>query len=957
MGPGSLSWARLFASLLENMVPMSPEQLPPSTSTIHTSTSYGGEAAATGAATSATAGAANGHSDATPGAPTMTNDLGIPWMSGADIRRKFVEFFESKQHLHVPSSSLVPPAEDKSVLLTTAGMQQMTPYFLGLEEPPAERMVTVQKCFRTVDIDEVGDESHCTFFFMLGNFSVRDYFKKESLAWSWEFLTEWMKFPADRIYPTVHPEDEEAYAIWRDQIGVPEERIYRLDDNWWSAGPVGPNGPDSEIYVDRGEQWGCGREECGPGCDCPRYLELWNNVFMQYNTTPDGVRSPLATPCVDTGMGLERLVLLVQGARTMYETDFYQPIIARVSALSGKQYDVDPQVDTSMRIVADHIRGGVFLIGDGVLPGNEGRAYVLRRVLRKAIRHGRLLGIEGPFMREMAEIVIDQFAGDYPELRQRRNQILKVIAYEEQSFGKTLAAGMNRLQALTTELKETGKGEIPGEEVFRLYDTYGFPYDLTAELATEEELTVDEAGFRAAMERQRETSRSGAAFKAEGRDRAELYAAIRPRTEFLGYEQVRADATIIALLGPDGALEQAEAGQEVEVVLDRTPFYGEAGGQVGDTGEIRADTGLINIDDTRKPAPDLYVHRGTVSEGFVRVGDEVAAHIDANRRQKIRRNHTATHLLHKALRLVLGTDTQQAGSLVAPDRLRFDFTSLETPEPAQVRAITEIVNREVTADRPVETNIMSQQDAIASGAMALFGEKYGEQVRVVQIEDFSRELCGGTHVGRTGEIGPFVITSEGSVAAGIRRIEALTGNAAVERILGQQRLLEDLGRDLKVTWSEVPGSVKALQERTRAQEREIERLRGQLAGAKSGDLLQNAVDIGGVKVIASTVEVPDKQALRTMGDRLRDSLQSGVVVLGAAVDGRASLLAMVTPDVVARGVKAGDIIREIAPHVDGRGGGRPELAEAGGKNPAGLDAALGAVAGAVSVRTLPGSDA
>ena len=888
---------------------------------------------------------------------TNVNDLGIPWMSGADIRSKFVEFFESKQHLHVPSSSLVPPAEDKSVLLTTAGMQQMIPYFLGLEEPPAPRMVTVQKCFRTVDIDEVGDESHSTFFFMLGNFSVRDYFKKESLAWSWEFLTEWMKIPADKLYPTVHPEDEEAYAIWRDQIGVPEERIVRLEDNWWSAGPVGPNGPDSEIYVDRGEQWGCGRDDCGPGCDCPRYLETWNNVFMQYNTTPDGVRSPLAKPCVDTGMGLERLVLLVQGARTMYETDFYQPIIARVSALSGKQYDVDPQVDKSMRVVADHIRGGVFLIGDGVLPGNEGRAYVLRRVLRKAIRHGRLLGIEGPFMREMAEIVIDQFAGDYPELRQRRNQILKVIAYEEQSFGKTLTAGMNRLQALTTELKETGKSEIPGEEAFRLYDTYGFPYDLTAELATEEELTVDEEGFRVAMERQRQTSRSGAAFKAEGRDRAELYAAIRPRTEFLGYGQVRADATIVAILGPDGAMEQAEAGQEVEVVLDRTPFYGEAGGQVGDTGEIRADTGLINIDDTRKPAPDLYVHRGTVSEGFVRVGDEVAAHIDANRRQKIRRNHTATHLLHKALRLVLGTDTQQAGSLVAPDRLRFDFTSLETPDPAQVRAIAEIVNREVTADRPVETNVMSQQDAIASGAMALFGEKYGEQVRVVQIEDFSRELCGGTHVGRTGEIGPFVITSEGSVAAGIRRIEALTGNAAVERILGQQRLLEDLGRDLKVTWSEVPGSVKALQERARAHEREIERLRGQLAGARSGDLLQNAVDIGGVKVIASTVEVPDKQALRTMGDRLRDSLQSGVVVLGAAVDGRASLLAMVTPDVVAKGVKAGDIIREIAPHVDGRGGGRPELAEAGGKNPAGLDAALGAVAGAVSVRTLPGSDA
>jgi alanyl-tRNA synthetase len=888
---------------------------------------------------------------------TPVNDLGIPWQSGADIRRRFVEFFESKNHLHVPSSSLVPPAEDKSVLLTTAGMQQMTPYFLGLEQPPAVRMVSVQKCFRTVDIDEVGDESHSTFFFMLGNFSVRDYFKKESLAWSWEFLTEWMKIPGDKLYPSVHPEDEEAYAIWRDQIGVPEERIVRLDDNWWSAGPVGPNGPDSEIYVDRGEQWGCGRDDCAPGCDCPRFLETWNNVFMQYNTTPDGVRTPLAKPCVDTGMGLERLVLLVQGARTMYETDFYQPIIARVSDLSGKSYDADPQIDKSMRVVADHIRGAVFLIADGVLPGNEGRAYVLRRVLRKAIRHGRLLGIESRFMREMAEIVIDQFQDDYPELLARKSQILKVIAYEETSFGKTLASGLNRLQALTAELKESGRNVIPGEEVFRLYDTFGFPYDLTAELATEEELTIDEEGFRTAMERQRETSRSGAAFRDTGRDRADLYAAVTPRTEFLGYEKVRADATIVALLGPDSALEQAEAGQEIEVVLDRTPFYGESGGQVGDTGEIRTETGVINIDDTRKPAPDLFVHRGTVSEGFVRVGEPATAQVDASRRQKIRRNHTATHLLHKALRLVVGTDTQQAGSLVAPDRLRFDFTALDSVEPEQVRSIVEIVNREIAADRPVETAVMDQKEAIASGAMALFGEKYGEQVRVVQIDDFSKELCGGTHVSRTGEIGPFVITSEGSVAAGIRRIEALTGNAAVERIIGQQRLLEDLGRELKVTWSEVPSGVKSLQERTRSQEREIERLRGQLAGARSGDLLQDAVEIGGVKVVASRVEVPDKQALRQMGDRLRDSLQSGVIVLGTVVEDRPSLLAMVTPDVVGKGIRAGDIIREIAPRIDGRGGGRPELAEAGGKNPDGLDAALNAVAGMITTKLLPGSDA
>ncbi len=876
--------------------------------------------------------------------------LDIPWQSGADIRRKFIEFFESKQHLHVPSSSLV-PHNDKTVLLTTAGMQQMIPYFLGLEEPPSPRMCTIQKCYRTVDIDEVGDDSHCTFFFMLGNFSVRDYFKQESLAWSWEFLTEWMKIPADKLYPTVHPDDEESYAIWRDQIGVPEARIFRLEDNWWSAGPVGPNGPDSEIYVDRGEHLSCGREECAPGCDCPRYLEVWNNVFMQYNTTPDGVRSPLPKPCVDTGMGYERLVLTLQGARTMYDTDIYQPIIQKVASLAGVTYDADPQTDRSIRIVADHLRGSVFLIADGVLPGNEGRSYVLRRVLRKAIRHGRLLGIEGSFLPGIAEIVISQFGGEYPELEDRQGQILKVLRYEETSFGKTLTSGMNRLQALTSDLRERGETVIPGEDVFRLYDTYGFPFDLTAELAKEEELQIDDAGFQAAMERQREASRSFSAFQDAARDRGEMYANIQPRTEFLGYELDRAEATIVAILGVNGSVEQAEAGEQVEIVLDRTPFYGESGGQVGDSGEIRTETGLVNIDDTRKPAPDLFVHRGTVEEGFVRVGDSAIGQIDAARRQEIRRNHTATHLLHKALRLVVGTDTHQAGSLVAPDRLRFDFTALDPVDADQVRTIAEIVNREIAADRPVETAVTSYKDAVASGAMALFGEKYGDTVRMVAIDDFSKELCGGTHVRHTGEIGPFVITSEGSVASGVRRIEALTGDAAVERMLGQQRLIEELGRELRVSWTEVPTQVRALQERTRAQEREIKRLRGQVAGAQSGNLLSQAVDVNGIAVLAARVTVENKGGLRQLGDRLRDSLQSGVIVLGTVVDGKPSLLAMVTPDITGRGVRAGDIIRSAAAHIDGRGGGRPELAEAGGQDASGLDAAIEAVRGIVEELT------
>jgi alanyl-tRNA synthetase len=876
------------------------------------------------------------------------SNLTIPWQSSKDIRRKFVEFFESKGHIHVPSSSLVPPAHDRSVLLTTAGMQQMIPYFLGLETPPAIRMCTIQKCFRTVDIDEVGDESHSTFFFMLGNFSVRDYFKEESLAWTWEFLTEWMGFPAEALYPTTHPEDDQAWAIWRDQVGVPEVRLSALEDNWWQAGPTGPNGPDSEVYVDRGPAF----EGDKPGDDGPRFLELWNNVFMQYNTTPDGVRLPLAKPCVDTGMGLERLVLLAQGARTMYDTDLYADIIGRIQELSGVTYGVDPVTTRSIRIIADHLRGATFLIGDGVLPGNEGRAYVLRRVLRKAIRHGRLIGLNDPFAEQISDIVIGQFGDDYPELKNRAGQILKVLRHEETSFGKTLTSGVNRLQALTAELKVNGASEVPGEEAFRLYDTFGFPYDLTAELAREEGLGIDEAGFQAAMARQRINSRSTDRFKDASRDRASLYAGIQPRTEFLGYTEQRTDATIVAIVGPDGLMEQAEAGDVVEIVLDRTPFYGESGGQIGDSGEIRTETGVINIDDTRKPAPDLFVHRGTVEEGFVTVGEAATAQIDAIRRQGIRRNHTATHLLHKALRDVVGTEAHQAGSLVAEDRLRFDFTSLEAIAPQDVRRIAEIVNNEIAADTPVTTAVTSYKDAVAKGAMALFGEKYGDVVRLVEIGDVSKELCGGTHVSHTGEIGPFVIVSESSVAAGTRRIEALTGTAAIERILGQQQVLDDLGRDLKVTWSEVPSQIHALQERSRGLEREIERLRGQLAGAKSGDLISQAVEVAGIKVLSSRVEVQARGDLRQLADRVRDSLQSGVIALGAVVDGSPALLVAVTPDQVANGIKAGDLIREAATHIDGRGGGRPELAEAGGKNAAGLDAALEAISGIVSERVV-----
>ena len=886
----------------------------------------------------------------------MTSQMPSP-ISGEEVRRRFVEFFEERGHREVPSSSLV-PHNDPTVLLTTAGMQQMTPYFMGLEQPPAQRLVSVQKCFRTVDIDEVGDESHCTFFFMLGNFSVGDYFKRESLEWSWEFLTRVLGIPDARLYPTVHPDDQDAFRIWRDVIGVPEERIGKLEDNWWGpVGATGPNGPDSEIYFDRGPEHGCGGPDCAPGCDCERYLEVWNNVFMEFVQHPNGTRTPLPRQHVDTGMGLERLAMVMQRAESVYGIDLYQAIIQHVARLAGVSYGADSEIDRALRIIADHARGGTFLIADGVLPGNEGRSYVLRRILRRAIRAGRRLGLEEPFLADVAGVVIDQFAHHHRELADRRGQIEKVLAHEEESFGRTLNAGIARFQTLVEDLarKAAEQGEtvarsLPGREVFRLYDTYGFPFDLTLELAREQGLEVDQIGFEEAFAEQREISRgrSADAFRDRVRSRAELYVelALGP-TEFLGYEQTAADARVVGLVSADGPVDEAEAGDAVEVILDRTPFYGESGGQIGDTGSIRTDTGLINVDDTFKPTPDIHVHRGTVAEGFVRSGEAAWVEIDAERRAAIRRNHTATHLLHRALRSVLGDESRQAGSLVAPDRLRFDFTSIAGVSDDKLERVAAIVNHEIARNVAVTTEVKPYQDAVEGGATALFGEKYGDTVRVVEIPNFSQELCGGTHVRATGDIGPFLIVSEGSVAAGVRRIEAVTGDAAIERMLTQQRLLDESGRALRASWSEVPEQIDALQERIRGLERETERLRGQLASARAGDLLDRAVEVKGWRVLAARADVDGKDALRQMGDRLRERMGSGVVVLGAVIDGRPSLLAMVTPDLIEQGVKAGDIVRETAAIVDGRGGGRPDLAEAGGKDVGKLDDALAAVAGIV----------
>jgi alanyl-tRNA synthetase len=625
--------------------------------------------------------------------------------------------------------------------------------------------------------------------------------------------------------------------------------------------------------------------------------------------------------------------------------------------LAGVTYGADEESDRALRIVADHARGGTFLIADGVLPGNEGRSYVLRRILRRAIRAGRKLGLEEPFLAGVAGVVIEQFAHHHRELSDRRPQIERVLTHEEESFGRTLSAGMARFQALAEDLAreaadqgETVARTLPGREIFRLYDTYGFPFDLTVELAREQGLEIDQVGFEQALAEQRAVSRGSAAdaFRDRARSRAEVYVALAGgQTEFLGYQETAADARILGLVGLDGPVAEADAGVAIEVILDRTPFYGESGGQIGDRGSIRTETGVIDIDDTFKPTPDVHVHSGVVAEGFIRTGEPGRAEIDAERRQAIRRNHTATHLLHRALRLTLGEATRQAGSLVAPDRLRFDFTALEAPTGEQLQRIAATVNHEVVRNSEVTTESKPYAAAVEGGAMALFGEKYGDTVRVVGIPGFSQELCGGTHVRATGEIGPFLIVAEGSVAAGVRRIEALTGGAAIARMLEQQQLLEKSGRLLRTTWAEVPEQIAAAQERLRGLERENERLRGQLAGARAGDLLERAVDVKGLRVLAARADVDGKDTLRQMGDRLRDRMGSGVLVLGALIDGRPSLLAMVTPDLVARGVKAGDIVRETAAIVDGRGGGRPELAEAGGKDAAKLDDALAAVAGIV----------
>lgn len=858
-------------------------------------------------------------------------------MDSAEIRRTFVEYFERHAHRHLPSASLIPP-QDTGSLFTLAGMQQITPYFLGLETPPAPRLVTVQKVFRSNDIEEVGDERHATFFEMLGNFSVGDYFKRGAVDFAYELLSEGFGIDPARMYPSIHPEDEEARDLWRAK-GFAAERIVPLAENWWAPGPVGPNGPDSEVYIDRGARYGKDFPEGGPDHD-DRYMETWNLVFMQYQRGADGNNLPLPRPNIDTGMGLERITMLLQDAPTFYETDLHQPIIMAAARIGGVTYGRDAQVDRALKIISDHSRAMTFLITDGVLPANEGRGYVLRRVIRRAIRQGRLLGIERPFLTETVGAVIGKMASAYPELRERQSHLIRVVEREEEAFRKTLNAGLGRFDALAREVRGAGRLEIPGDEAFKLYDTYGFPPDLTRELAGEQDLTIDESGFATAMMTQRERSRAGASFDKAALNNMQIIGALSlPATQFLGYEFTEARGQVLAMLGADGTITDATEGEQIVLFLDRTPFYAESGGQLGDTGLIETEGGIFLVEDTYRPNPSLIAHRGRLTEGTLRVGDAVTATADVMRRTAIRRNHTATHLIHRALHIVLGEHAKQAGSLVAPDRLRFDFSHDGAMTAAEVHDVQMIANDAVLRDTPVITTVRPYAEAVASGAMALFGEKYGDEVRVVQIGDYSKELCGGTHVGRTGEIGPVVVMAEESSAAGVRRIEAITGQIAIEYLTGLQETVRGLASEFRTRPDDVVDKVHAVRDQLREREREVESLRQQLAQSAARDLVKDAEQLDGAKVLVA--RVVDGDTLEELALQLRDQLGTSVVVLGGVKsDGSPAFVAAVSKDLTAR-VRAGDLVKAVKPFGI-NGGGHPNLARGGGNDATGLDDALAA---------------
>jgi len=860
-------------------------------------------------------------------------------ISGRTVRQQFIDYFKSQDHLHLPSSSLV-PVGDPTLLLTSAGMVQFKPYFLGESTPPSRRLTTHQKCFRTVDIESVGDESHLTFFEMLGNFSIGDYFKRGAITFAWELLTQGYRLPPERLWASIYPTDEETFGLWQEITGMPASKIVRLHENWWGpAGETGPCGPDSEIFYDRGADIGCGRPDCAPGCDCPRFLEIWNLVLMQFNRGPDGKDTPLPRPSIDTGAGLERLTMVLNGYHSVYETDLFMPIMVRAADLVGVRYGQDAKIDFSLRVIGDHTRAVTFLIGDGVLPSNEGRGYVLRRILRRAVRHGHLLGLRQPFLAKTAAVVIEQMGAVYPELIQHRDFIDRVLLHEELRFRETLQEGLERLDLLMDGLAAKGEKTIPGSEAFKLYDTYGFPLDITHDRASERGFQVDEQAFKLALEEQRERARAAARFGLD--ERQEHFRALNlPATTFLGYETTEAPGTLLAILRDGAAVDSAQAGDAIEVALDQTPFYAEAGGQVGDTGQLLGPAGEMVVEDCQKVLGGVHVLIGQLRRGTLTVGQTVTGKVDVERRLDIARNHTATHLLHRALREVLGEHAQQRGSLVAPDRLRFDFAHLQAVTPEELQEIERRVNAAVRRNLEVQTGYQSFKEALASGVTALFGEKYGDTVRVVRAGDWTAELCGGTHLQRTGEIGFFHILSEGSVGAGLRRIEALTGRGAETYLRQRLGLLDEVCLRLQTQPENLHERLSIVLNDLLATRKEVEYLRRQLAKGQVTAIVAGAQQIDGVTLVSARVEAATQEALREQCDWVRDRLPSAIIVLGAIIAEKPAFVCAVSPDLVRRGYHAGQIIREVARVTGGSGGGRPEMAQAGGKDPARLDAAL-----------------
>ncbi len=868
-------------------------------------------------------------------------------MKSKEVRQQFIEYFQSKGHKAIRSSSLIPQS-DPTLLFTNAGMNQFKSVFLGEEERDYARAASCQKCMRAggkhSDLENVGHTArHHTFFEMLGNFSFGDYFKRDAIAFGWELLTDVYKLPKDKLWITVFEDDDEAEELWQEVAGVSKDRIVRLGakDNFWQMADTGPCGPCSEIHFDQGEALSCG-PDCKMGCECDRFLELWNLVFMQYNRDEKGKLHPLPSPSIDTGMGLERITAVMQGKLNNFDTDLFAGIISAISEHTGVPYGKSPETDASLRVIADHSRAATFLLSDGLMPANEGRGYVLRRIIRRAARHARLLGAKEPLLTKIVSSVVTEMGDIYPELIDQKDLAEKVLRLEEERFERTLEQGMKILDDLLEGLKAKGEKFIPGAEVFKLYDTFGFPVDLVRDIALDSGYTVDEQGFHNAMEAQREKAR--ASWVGADEAIASIYREVLTEagsTEFVGYDTTEADAVVKAIIRDGVTVNEASEGEKVEVVLDKTPFYGESGGQVGDTGKLTGDEASLEVLDTKKPLEGLFVHQVLVKRGPLKVWAKLDAQVNTTYRNSIRRNHTATHLLHKALREVLGDHVKQAGSLVEAGRLRFDFTHFSSMSPEEIREVEASVNNKILSNIQLHTDVQDAESAVASGAMALFGEKYGDKVRVVGIGDYSKELCGGTHCGATGEIGPFVIDSEGSVASGIRRIEALTGTGALAQFDYRRNTISEIGIILK-TPDKPAEKVKQLMDELKVLQKEKERMQGAAMKDASSGLMDGARDIDGIKVISTRVDGLGARDLRTLADKVRDRIGSGVIVLASVSEGQAALLAVVTKDLTGSH-KAGDILKQVASACGGRGGGKPDMAQGGTKDVSNLDAALESV--------------